>query len=151
MKEYLLMAFFDPAKGRDRADKTIMRLKAEINNCQDAKVLEEKIKDILLEQAIAKVNKVIMLLVKFEAFSNQIKELNRKFSFEENILRFSIFVFDGYDFLNTDVLLRYLSEGGRIVSHLVSNVSLKEHRKIAEYIKRCRNMGLIRTSNVLKV
>jgi len=47
------------------------------------------------------------------------------------------------DYKNTDILKRYISSFGKIVSRKRSGVSAKYQRQLAQSIKRARFMGLL--------
>lgn len=47
------------------------------------------------------------------------------------------------DYKNLDVLLRFVSERGRIMPSRISSVSAKKQRKLAKAIKRARQLALL--------
>lgn len=47
------------------------------------------------------------------------------------------------DYKNTDLLRRYISSFGKIVSRKRSGLSVQQQRKMARAIKRARTMGLL--------
>ena len=47
------------------------------------------------------------------------------------------------DYKNIKVIQRFVTETGRIVPRHITGVTAKNQRKLAKFIKRCRNLGLL--------
>jgi len=47
------------------------------------------------------------------------------------------------DYKNIKVIQRFVTETGRIVPRHITGVTAKNQRKLSQFIKRCRNLGLL--------
>jgi small subunit ribosomal protein S18 len=54
------------------------------------------------------------------------------------------------DYKNPELLMRFVSEGGRILPSRITNVCAKKQRKLKMAIRRARMLGLLLFACVLK-
>ena len=55
----------------------------------------------------------------------------------------SIDEFEYIDYKNTELLLRYLNEQGKILPRRITNISAKQQRQLTRAIKRARHLALL--------
>ena len=141
MNQYETVFILTPVLSDDQMKETAAKFKKVLTD-NGAEILNEEAWGLKkMAYAIQKKSTGFYYLVEFKAEPSVIKTLETAFRRDEKVIRFQTVKLD--DYKDPEFLKKFLNEQGKILPRRITGTSLKYQRRVAQAVKRARQIALL--------